>query len=125
MSFLSEKDKNLIKILGSLEKIDAQLHVFPEYSMGIPRKGLTQSYVKQNAEKLEGNFISQILEKTRKLQTAVVFTIFLKEDEKVFNTAVFIHQGQVKALYKKIHLFDAFGHKESNIFSAGDKISIA
>lgn len=124
MSFLSNKNKNLNKIFRSLEKIKAQLHVFPEYCMGIPREGLTQAYIKQNAEPLHGNFISQILEKTGKLKTAVVFTTFLKEDHQIFNTAVFAQGGQVKTLYKKIHLFDALGHKESDLFSAGDKISI-
>ncbi|TRO49075.1 hypothetical protein E2P47_01845 [Candidatus Bathyarchaeota archaeon] len=125
MCFSSDKNKNLDKIFKSLEKIEAQLHVFPEYSIGLPRDGLTEAYIKQNAEPLQGNFIFQILEKTRKLKTAAVFTTFLKEDQKIFNTAIFVQEGQVKALYKKIHLFDALGHKESDLFSAGDKISIA
>ncbi len=125
MSFSSNKNQNLDRILCNLEKIKAQLHVFPEYCMGTPNNGLTPAFVKENAEQLKGPFISQILEKTRELQTAVVFTTFLKDNQQIYNAAILAQKGKVKTLYKKIHLFDALGHNESNLFSAGDKIAIA
>jgi len=81
VSFSSNKYENLNRILNVLEETEAQLHVFPEYSMGIPPSGLTPIFVKENAECLEGKFVNKILEKTREQGLAAVFTTFLKEGE--------------------------------------------
>lgn len=124
INFQSSKKQNLDIILRVLEKTKAQIHVFPEYSMGTPHNGLTQSFVKENAEQISGPFISKILEKSREHQTAVVFTVFLAENNQIFNTAILAENGEIKATYKKIHLFDALGYKESNLFSSGDKIAL-
>ncbi len=124
LSFSSNKNQNLERMLSHMENTKAQLHVFPEYSMGTPKNGLTLTFVKENAEQLNGPFISKILEKSKELQTAVVFTTFLAENNQFFNTSILVQNGKIKALYKKIHLFDALGHKESNLFSAGTKIAI-
>ena len=125
INFQSNKQQNLDKILCILEKTKTQLHVFPEYSMGTPPNGLTQSFVKKNAEQLNGPFVSKILEKSKEHHTAVVFTIFQSEKNQFFNTAILAENGKIKATYKKIHLFDALGQKESNLFSSGNKIAIA
>jgi predicted amidohydrolase len=125
ISFQSKKSQNLDRILSCLENTQAQLHVFPEYCMGLPKSGLTSTYIKENAEQLHGPFVSKILEKTKKLQTATVFTTFLAEKNQFFNAAILAQNGKIKALYKKIHLFDALGYKESDLFSAGTKIAIA
>jgi predicted amidohydrolase len=55
----------------------------------------------------------------------VVFTTFLKENDAVYNATVLAKAGTIKALYKKIHLFDAFGYQESAIFTAGNQLAIA
>jgi len=125
INFQSNKKQNLDKMLSILEKTKAQLHVFPEYSMGTPPNGLTQTFVKENAEQINGPFISKILEKSKEQQTAVTFTVFLTEKNQIFNTALLVENGKIKATYKKIHLFDALGHKESNLFSPGTKIATA
>ena len=125
MSYCANKNENLTRILNSLEKTKAQIHVFPEYSMGYPSKGLTPIFVKENAERINGPFITKILEKTKELNLAIVFTVFLKEDDGFFNTAILAENGKIKALYRKIHLFDAFGFNESKYFSSGDKIAMA
>jgi predicted amidohydrolase len=125
MSFSSNKHENLNKILSLLGETGAQLHVFPEYSMGIPSSGLTSIFVKENAECLDGEFVNKILEKTREQGLAAVFTTFLKEGDRVFNAAILAEKGRIKALYKKIHLFDALGHNESKLFSSGDNLALA
>jgi len=93
--------------------------------MGYPNNGLNPTFIKENAEQLNGPFVSKLLEITKKLHSAVVFTTLLVENNHFFNVAVLAQNGKIKALYKKIHLFDALGHKESDLFSAGDKIAIA
>ncbi|TES93747.1 MAG: nitrilase [Candidatus Cloacimonadota bacterium] len=125
LSFSSNKYENLNRILSVLEETEAQLHVFPEYSMGTPPSGLTPIFVKENAECLEGKFVNKILEKTREQGLAAVFTTFLKEGEWFFNAAILAEKGRIKALYKKIHLFDALGHNESELFSSGNNLALA
>ena len=121
-SFSSNKNKNLNRILSGMEETEAQLHVFPEYSMGIPPNGLTQNFVKEGAESIEGNFIDKILEKTQDKGLATIFTTFLRERDYVFNAAFLAEKGRIKAVYKKIHLFDALGHNESKLFSSGNNL---
>ena len=124
ISFQSNKDQNLRKILGTIEKTNAQLHIFPEYSMGFPIGGITSKYLKKTAEKINENFVTSILEKTKQQKTAAVFTIYLKEKKQIYNTAVLAQNGKIKTIYKKIHLFDAFGYKESDLFASGNQIAL-
>lgn len=125
MSFQSNKDQNLSKILAAIQKTEAHLHIFPEYSMGLPKGGLTPLYLKKTAEKINENFVRTILLKTKQLKTSAVFAIYLKERNQIYNAAVLLQNGEIKAIYKKIHLFDAFGYKESDFFASGDQIALA
>lgn len=123
-SFSSDKEQNRKKILRLIEESDAYLDVFPEYDMGIPSYGLDKKFVQKNAETIRGAFISTILEKTCQKNSAAVFTAYLKEDNKIYNVTILAEKGKIKALYKKIHLFDAFGYTESQIFAPGTELAI-
>jgi predicted amidohydrolase len=125
LSFSSTKTENLGKILRVIEDSDGYLDVFPEYAMGVPQHGLSRSYVLENAEPLSGEFVTKILKKTSQKHSSAVFTTFLKEGDAVYNAAILVETGKIKAVYKKIHLFDAFGYKESELFSSGRKLAIA
>jgi deaminated glutathione amidase len=114
----------LHKIVELILESDAQLNVFPEYCMGLPPKGVNTEFVHENAEPIEGEFVRKIVHATRKRSSAVVFTTFLRENDAVYNTAILAKTGEVKLLYRKIHLFDAFGYNESSFFSAGDKLAV-
>lgn len=93
--------------------------------MGLPRSGITPLYIKKNAEYLNENFVTAILKKTEQQKTAVIFTIYLKEKNHIYNAAILAKNGEIITIYKKIHLFDAFGYKESDIFSPGSHIALA
>ncbi len=125
LSFSSAKTANLSQILRVIQDSDGYLDVFPEYAMGVPEQGLDRTYVLENAEPLSGEFATKILKKTLEKQSAAVFTIFLKEPHAIYNAAILAEAGKIKAVYKKIHLFDAFGHKESALFSSGRELAIA
>jgi predicted amidohydrolase len=56
---------------------------------------------------------------------ATVFTTFLKEGDRLFNAAILAEKGRIKAVYKKIHLFDALGYNESELFSSGNNLALA
>ena len=54
--------------------------------------------------------------------SSTIFTTFLRERDYVFNAAFLAEKGRIKAVYKKIHLFDALGHNESKLFSSGNNL---
>jgi predicted amidohydrolase len=113
------------KMLHLVDESDAYIDVFPEYSMGMSYTGLDTKFVHENAEPIDGEFIYKMIEKTAERGSAIVFTTYLKEDDAVYNAAVLADKGEIKTVYKKIHLFDAFGHQESEVFTHGKELAIA
>jgi predicted amidohydrolase len=124
LSFGEDKRGNLYKILSHLENSTQYLNIFPEYCMGVPLTGLTRNFVQENAEPIDGEFVSKVVSKSRERENAIVFTTYLREGGEVYNAAILAEKGRVEAVYKKIHLFDAFGYKESEIFSPGEDIVV-
>ena len=116
----SSKKENLRRVVGAIESAEASdLLVFPEYSMGYPVKGMSRSYLKATAEPLDGEFVSTVAKESHEKQVSTVIPIFERHRREVFNTAVIIDRGEVKGGYRKIHLFDAYGYKESELFHPG------
>jgi len=111
----------LERVLSSVEKAGkmSDLVVFPEYCMGFPQEGLSRKYLDDLAEPLTGAFVSATTEVSKRLKVTVVVPIFEKSNGSVYNTAVVIDNGRVLGGYRKVHLFDAFGYRESDMFSAG------
>lgn len=116
---------NLRLVLNALDSIDADLVVFPEYLMGIPENGLNRDLVLKQAESIDGEFTAEIVEKSGERSLAVVFTLYLREGDVVYNAAVLADRGTIKTVYRKIHLFDAFGYRESRLFAAGSQLALA
>jgi predicted amidohydrolase len=87
--------------------------------MGFPQEGLSRKYLSALAEPLTGEFVTAIAEASKPLEVAVVVPIFEKGDGTVYNTAVVIDRGRVLGGYRKVHLFDALGYRESDMFTAG------
>lgn len=121
----SDKRENLLRVVSLVESVDADLHVFPEYLMGVGESGVTREHVHSAAEPLDGEFAARIVEKSGELGSAVAFSMFLREGGGVYNAAVLASRGKVVSLYRKVHLFDAFGYRESSIFSPGGDVSVA
>jgi deaminated glutathione amidase len=125
LSFSPTKSENLTRIIQLLSESQADLDVFPEYCMGMPDKGLSKGFVEENAEPIEGEFAQEIIKSTKSRRSSVVFTMFLREDKSIYNVAVLATAGRIEALYRKIHLFDAFGYEESALFALGKSLAIA
>jgi len=115
------KDDNLKKVLAAIEGAQdaTNLMVFPEYVMGFPNGGLSKSWLQRNAERLDGRFVEQAARKSSETGVGVVLPIFERRGDEVYNTAVVIDKGRIRGSYRKIHLFDAFGFRESEMFRAG------
>jgi predicted amidohydrolase len=123
LNVTSSKKENLRRTVDAIESAGgiSDLLVFPEYCMGYPDEGLSRNYVEKTAEPLDGEFITLVAEKSKEKQVAIVMPIFEKPNGGVFDTAVIINHGEVRGGYRKIHLFDALGYKESEYFRPGSE----
>ncbi|MEV0968069.1 carbon-nitrogen hydrolase family protein [Microtetraspora glauca] len=98
------------------EARDAELAVFPEATLARFGRGVAEV-----AEPLDGPFVTGLREAAREFRTAIIAGTFEPGDGGVLNTAVAISEvGGLKAAYRKIHLFDSFGSRESDLVVAGD-----
>jgi deaminated glutathione amidase len=73
------------------------------------------------AEPLDGPFCSGLAFTAKDTGVALVAGVFEPApDGRVYNTAVaFDGRGELAASYRKLHLFDAFGHRESDQVAPG------
>ncbi|PRX70284.1 putative amidohydrolase [Nonomuraea fuscirosea] len=94
---------------------DAELAIFPEATLTRYGRRITDL-----AEPLDGPFVTGLAEAAREHGIAVIAGVFEPGDGRVHNTAVAIDaQGEMRAAYRKIHLFDSFGAKESDLVAPG------
>jgi deaminated glutathione amidase len=100
----------------------AQLVVFPEGT-----QARFSADLRAVAEPLDGPFCRGIAAAARAARLAIVAGMFEPApDGRVYNTTVgFDHHGELVAAYRKIHLFDALGHRESDAVAPGDDVCIA
>jgi predicted amidohydrolase len=109
---------NLETVRDALAQADgADLAVFPEATL--TRFG---GRVADAAEPLDGPFVSGLADAAREHGIAVVAGVFEPAGGgRVHNTAVALDAtGRLVAAYRKIHLFDSFGARESELVAPGD-----
>jgi predicted amidohydrolase len=126
LAVTSSKSDNLRRILDSLHSLEdtCDLVVYPECSMGFPNGKLTRDFVEQIAEPVDGEFVRRVVEGGKERQLTAVLPIFERNGRGVFNTSVIIAGGRVVGGYRKIHLFDAFGFRESEFFTPGSEMLV-
>jgi deaminated glutathione amidase len=102
--------------MGEAAEQGADLAVFPEATQ--VRFG---SDLRAAAEPLDGPFCSGLAAAAKDTGVALVAGVFEPApDGQVYNTAVaFDGRGELVASYRKLHLFDAFGHRESDVVAPG------
>jgi predicted amidohydrolase len=120
----SDPGANLRRVrdaLGEAAAGGADLAVFPEATM--TRFG---SDLRAAAEPLDGPFCSGLAEAAKETGVALVAGVFEPApDERVYNTAVVIDSGGARvAEYRKLHLFDAFAQRESDLVAPGDAVVV-
>jgi deaminated glutathione amidase len=100
----------------------AQLAVFPEGTQARFSVDL-----RSVAEPLDGPFCRGLAAAARAARIAIVAGLFEPAaDGRVFNTTVgYDSDGELAAVYRKIHLFDALGYRESDAVAPGDDVCIA
>jgi predicted amidohydrolase len=105
--------------LGSLVPDGADLVVLPEaFARDFGDPG---SDVAPYAEPLDGPFVTEVERVAKERDTTIVVGMFERPDgpsgATPYNTVVV--RGAVRADYRKIHLYDSFGYRESDVLTAG------
>ncbi len=100
----------------------AQLAVFPEGT-----QVRFSADLRAAAEPLDGPFCRGLAEAARAAGLAIIATLFEPApDGRVYNTTVgYEADGELAAVYRKIHLFDALGYRESDSVAPGDEVVVA
>ncbi len=79
------------------------------------------SDVSPYAEPLDGPFVTTLVRAAGRLGVTVVAGLFERGDDpaRPYNTLVVVDGDGVLTAYRKIHLYDSFGYRESDALSAG------
>lgn len=115
----SQANRDLVETrLAGLDG-SADLVVLPEGTMH--DFGATDHDLGAVAEPLDGPFVATIADQARRLGVTVVAGMFERADGLPFNTLVVVGpDGSLEATYRKIHLYDSFGYRESDRLGAGE-----
>ena len=122
-----DKQENLKKSVDYIVEASARkagLVCFPEFQMAFSPASQSPAELSKIAEAVQGDFVATLRLAARKNRIGVVATIYEKsKSNRVFDTAVVISSaGAITSVYRKLHLYDALGFKESKKLIAGKKI---
>lgn len=117
-----DKEANVEVMVDLLRQAAAQgadLVVLPEYAVfTVPT--MDDRFV-HTAESLDGPSVTRLAHSAAELNLAVIFGVNESAGNgKIHNTLVGIQEGEIAAVYRKVHLYDAFGYKESDRVIAAD-----
>jgi predicted amidohydrolase len=125
------KEQNLaysLELINEAAKDKARLICFPEFQMAYSPPEQKPEALHKIAEKMNGNFVSTLSYSAKQNKINVIATIYEisntnNRNHKVFDTAIIINDlGKLKSVYRKVHLYDALGFKESKKLVAGSII---
>lgn len=112
--------QHIHRLTGAAASAGADLAVFPEFAMyDVPR--LTSEFVSQ-AEGLDGTFVASLTELSARTGVVLVAGMLetVEDSDRAHNTLVLITPGEgLTRVYRKTHLYDAFGFKESEYIAPG------
>jgi predicted amidohydrolase len=122
----TDKARNLELIRGFAQEAwdaGADLVAFPEFSMY--EKKVVDATFSAAAEPLDGPFVESIRELAARLTIAIAVGVVEtnENDPRPYNTILAVGpSGEIQARYRKIHLFDSFGFRESASISPADSL---
>ncbi len=124
----TKKEINLQKIISFISKAakNAALCAFPEFMMFYTNSKQTPRHLAELSETINGNFVSSIAQAAKENGIQVVGSFYEKSGkrDRVYDTSFVIgNNGKVISTYRKIHLYDALGFRESNKMAPGSKIA--
>jgi len=117
----SSKEDRIKKAERLIDSVaDADLILLPElWNFGwhtLFDKDVTIETIRNLSETLEGETISRIAEKARRVNSYIVAgSILEKRDDSFYNTAALLDpKGKVTATFSKMHLANYLGYKNQN-----------
>jgi predicted amidohydrolase len=121
----SDPGTNLDRVRAAVQEAagqGARLAVFPEGT-----QARFSADLRAVAEPVDGPFCTGLGEIARAEGVAITAGVFESgPGSRVFNTTVgFDTDGRLAAAYRKIHLFDALGYRESDTVAPGDDLVLA
>jgi predicted amidohydrolase len=125
----TEKAKNLKlaqDLIREAKSKGARVIAFPEFLMAFSPSSQSAQELAQIAEPLDGPFINSLADAARNVGIDVLATIYetANSSNRVYDTALWINaDGTAAAVYRKLHLYDAFGFKESDKFLPGNDVA--
>jgi predicted amidohydrolase len=140
MKSSEDKDKNLelsISLIKKAAEKKANLICFPEFQMAFSPTNQSAKQLAKVAESInDGTFLSKLCTAAKQNKISVIATIYEKGNDgnnnnnnqsyinnRVYDTAVMINsKGTISSIYRKLHLYDALGFKESNKMMSGNII---
>ena len=120
----ADKAANLAEIREMTAKAasdGAALIAFPEHAMF--KQPVRDEKFLEAAEDLEGPFVSALQDLARQHQITVISGMAeaIADEPRAYNTVVVVGpDGNRLAIYRKLHLYDAFGGSESTYIRPGD-----
>ncbi|HEU4341250.1 MAG TPA: carbon-nitrogen hydrolase family protein [Candidatus Binatia bacterium] len=103
----------------------AGLIAFPEFLMAYSPATQSAEELAGIAEDLDGDFTTTLRAAAKQSSIDLLITVYEKSQvpNRVYDTALWIDsQGHIAAVYRKLHLYDALGFKESDKFIAGEEL---
>ncbi|MFL6326865.1 MAG: carbon-nitrogen hydrolase family protein, partial [Nitrososphaeraceae archaeon] len=138
MKSSEDKDENLklsLDFVKEAAKKKASLICFPEFQMAFSPRSQSLKGLTKIAETMDdSNFVLTLGEAARRNRINIIATLYEKNtknsrttinqfDNRVYDTAVIINSnGAIYSVYRKLHLYDALGFKESAKLMAGNSI---
>lgn len=126
------KEENLkasVDFISRAADRKASLICFPEFQMAFsPLKQSPKDLANNVAEFIDGgNFVSALCRSAKRNKIGVIATVYErnknKNEFKVYDTAVIINnKGQITSVYRKLHLYNALGFRESDKLIQGNVI---
>src|ERR671938_121929 len=129
MHSIRDKHENLSKSVDFIDEAAAKgadFVCFPEFQMAFSPASQPARQLASIAESIKGNFITTLSKASKKNRIGVIATIYESSDTppRVYDTAVILNSGGiVMSVYRKLHLYDALGFKESVKLVAGTEIA--
>ena len=126
-----DKMENLqlsVDFIREAAKKKSNLICFPEFQMAYSPVSQSANQLSEIAESVnDGNFITTLRKAAKVNKISIISTIYEKSnsgfDNRVYDTVVLIdNKGEISSFYRKLHLYDALGFKESDRMMAGNMI---
>ncbi|MEM0140169.1 MAG: nitrilase-related carbon-nitrogen hydrolase [Ferroplasma sp.] len=117
---VADKDisiRNIEHYAATAASNSANLIVFPEYYMFYSS---SRDAITKNSETLSGDYVKKLIGISTIYNIGIITGINELYNGNYYDTAVYVNNGILANYYRKTHLYDAFGYRESDIYTYGN-----